>query len=61
MPTIAGVDSCPGGWLAVLVTFYEEVVEEAVPSVEVEAGAGKKKILSQPVFIKVEKLITKTL
>ncbi|MCJ7498779.1 DUF429 domain-containing protein [bacterium] len=28
MPTIAGVDSCPGGWLAVLVTFYEEVVEE---------------------------------
>jgi predicted RNase H-like nuclease len=28
MPVIAGVDSCPGGWLAVLVTFYEEVVEE---------------------------------
>ena len=28
MPVVAGVDSCPGGWLAVLVTFYEEVVEE---------------------------------
>ena len=28
MPIIAGVDSCPGGWLAVLVTFYEEVVKE---------------------------------
>jgi predicted RNase H-like nuclease len=28
MPVIAGVDSCPGGWLAVLVTFYEEVVAE---------------------------------
>jgi predicted RNase H-like nuclease len=28
MPVIAGIDSCPGGWLAVLVTFYEEVVAE---------------------------------
>ena len=28
MPVVAGVDSCPGGWLAVLVTFYEEVVQE---------------------------------
>ena len=28
MPVVAGVDSCPGGWLAVLVTFYEEVVGE---------------------------------
>ncbi len=28
MPTVAGIDSCPGGWLAVLVTFYEEVVDE---------------------------------
>jgi len=28
MPTIAGVDSCPGGWMAVLVTFYEEIVSE---------------------------------
>ncbi len=28
MPVVAGVDSCPGGWLAVIVTFYEEVVEE---------------------------------
>jgi predicted RNase H-like nuclease len=28
MPVVAGVDSCPGGWLAVIVTFYEEVVAE---------------------------------
>lgn len=28
MPMIAGVDSCPGGWLVVLVTFYEEIVQE---------------------------------
>ena len=28
MPVVAGIDSCPGGWLAVLVTFYEEIVEE---------------------------------
>ena len=28
VPIVAGVDSCPGGWLAVLVTFYEEVVHE---------------------------------
>ena len=28
VPVVAGIDSCPGGWLAVLVTFYEEVVEE---------------------------------
>jgi predicted RNase H-like nuclease len=28
MPVVAGLDSCPGGWLAVLVTFYEEIVEE---------------------------------
>jgi predicted RNase H-like nuclease len=28
VPVVAGVDSCPGGWLAVLVTFYEEVVRE---------------------------------
>ena len=28
MPVVAGVDSCPGGWLAVLVTFFEEIVEE---------------------------------
>ena len=28
MPVVAGLDSCPGGWLAVLVTFYEEVVAE---------------------------------
>ncbi|MDF1536592.1 MAG: DUF429 domain-containing protein [bacterium] len=28
MPIVAGIDSCPGGWLAVLVTFYEEIVEE---------------------------------
>ena len=27
MPIVAGVDSCPAGWLAVLVTFFEEVVE----------------------------------
>lgn len=28
MPVVAGVDSCPGGWLVVLVTFFDEVVEE---------------------------------
>jgi len=28
MPVVAGVDACAGGWLAVLVTFYEEVVSE---------------------------------
>lgn len=28
VPVVAGVDSCPAGWLAVLVTFYEEVVQE---------------------------------
>jgi predicted RNase H-like nuclease len=28
MPVVAGVDSCPGGWLAVIVTFYEEIVAE---------------------------------
>ena len=28
MPTVAGVDSCPFGWIAVLVTFYDEIVEE---------------------------------
>lgn len=28
MPVVAGVDSCPGGWLAVLVTFFEEIVKE---------------------------------
>ena len=28
MPVVAGVDSCIGGWLAVLVTFFEEIVEE---------------------------------
>jgi len=28
VPVVAGVDSCPGGWLAVLVTFYDEIVSE---------------------------------
>jgi predicted RNase H-like nuclease len=28
MPTVAGVDSCPYGWIAVLVTFFDEVVAE---------------------------------
>ncbi len=28
MPVVAGIDSCPGGWLAILVTFFEEVVSE---------------------------------
>ncbi len=28
MPTVAGVDSCSFGWIAVLVTFFDEVVEE---------------------------------
>jgi predicted RNase H-like nuclease len=28
VPVVAGVDSCPGGWLAVILTFYEEVVAE---------------------------------
>jgi len=28
MPVVAGVDSCPYGWIAVLVTFFEEVVAE---------------------------------
>jgi len=28
VPVVAGVDSCPGGWLAVVVTFYEEIVAE---------------------------------
>ncbi|UCG38887.1 MAG: DUF429 domain-containing protein [bacterium] len=28
MPIVAGVDSCPAGWLAVVVTFFEEVIQE---------------------------------
>ena len=28
MPVVAGIDSCPGGWLAVVVTFFEEIVSE---------------------------------
>jgi predicted RNase H-like nuclease len=34
VPVVAGVDSCPGGWLAVLVTFYEEVVDEKLVLLE---------------------------
>ena len=28
MPVVAGVDSCPHGWIAVLVTFFDEIVSE---------------------------------
>jgi predicted RNase H-like nuclease len=28
MPVVAGVDSCLAGWFVVLVTFYEEIVQE---------------------------------
>ena len=28
MPVVAGVDSCPHGWIAVLVTFFQEIVSE---------------------------------
>jgi len=28
MPTVAGVDNCSSGWVAVLVTFFDEVAEE---------------------------------
>jgi predicted RNase H-like nuclease len=52
MPVIAGVDSCPGGWLAVLVTFYEEVVEER--HLLVESFAQLSDIASPPSHIAVD-------
>ncbi|MDF1527165.1 MAG: DUF429 domain-containing protein [bacterium] len=52
MPVIAGVDSCPGGWLAVLVTFYEEVVEEE--HLVLESFRELSELDSPPSFIAVD-------
>jgi predicted RNase H-like nuclease len=52
MPVIAGVDSCPGGWLAVLVTFYEEVVEEE--HLLLESFRELSELASPPSYIAVD-------
>jgi predicted RNase H-like nuclease len=44
MPVVAGVDSCPGGWLAVLVTFFEEIVHEEHVLLESFQGLAMLKI-----------------
>jgi len=52
MPVVAGVDSCPGGWLVVVVTFYEEVVDEKV--VLVEEFEALSRIDPSPGFVAVD-------
>lgn len=52
MPIVAGVDSCPAGWVAVMVTFYEEVVEER--HFLLESFGQLSTLESQPSYVAVD-------
>lgn len=52
MPTVAGVDSCPFGWICVLVTFFDEVVEESHHLVERFESLYRLEVL--PSFVAVD-------